>query len=228
MGSHGEAASAIEGLDSKYVWQGMGSPMVVKWMDAELQRKRREEHLAAMRQVGGAGAGRGRAGPGRPAPKAAAQPASCACTRLGGGASLRAQRRLLGVPLSALGGQPEPRLRQPVPTLSPPPSLPLLHPPQGLVPSMGMGPEVWLPAGKGLAYAPLQLLPMQLKGKLPPEGHECPPPGCAPDAIKLFVSAGAATPPRQRASMLLLGPALRLACSGRRLFEQPRGRGQLV
>jgi hypothetical protein len=51
MGSHIEAAAAIEGLDSRHVWEGMGSPMVVKWMDAELQRRRREEHLAAMRQV---------------------------------------------------------------------------------------------------------------------------------------------------------------------------------
>jgi hypothetical protein len=52
MGSHDEAAAAIDGLDSKFVWEGMGGPMVVKWMDAELQRRRREEHLAAMRQVG--------------------------------------------------------------------------------------------------------------------------------------------------------------------------------
>lgn len=50
MGSHEEAAAAIEALDNKHVWPGMDSPMVVKWMDAQLQKRRREEHLAAMRQ----------------------------------------------------------------------------------------------------------------------------------------------------------------------------------
>lgn len=50
MGSNDEAAAAIEALDSKYTWDGMDSPMVVKWMDAALQKRRREEHLAAMRQ----------------------------------------------------------------------------------------------------------------------------------------------------------------------------------
>jgi hypothetical protein len=50
MGTHEDAAQAIDHLDSKFVWEGMGSPMVVKWMDAALQRRRREQHLAAMRQ----------------------------------------------------------------------------------------------------------------------------------------------------------------------------------
>lgn len=50
MGSNDEAAAAIEALDNKHVWQGMEAPMVVKWMDAALQKRRREEHLAAMRQ----------------------------------------------------------------------------------------------------------------------------------------------------------------------------------
>jgi CUG-BP- and ETR3-like factor len=50
MGSHEEASNAIEALDNKHVWPGMDSPMVVKWMDAQLQKRRREEHLAAMRQ----------------------------------------------------------------------------------------------------------------------------------------------------------------------------------
>jgi len=50
MGSHEEAVNAIDHLDSKFVWEGMESPMVVKWMDAALQRRRREQHLAAMRQ----------------------------------------------------------------------------------------------------------------------------------------------------------------------------------
>lgn len=50
MGSNDEAAAAIEALDNRHVWDGMEAPMVVKWMDAALQKRRREEHLAAMRQ----------------------------------------------------------------------------------------------------------------------------------------------------------------------------------
>jgi hypothetical protein len=42
--------AAIDALDSKFTWEGMDVPMVVKWMDAALQRRRREQHLAAMRQ----------------------------------------------------------------------------------------------------------------------------------------------------------------------------------
>ncbi|EFJ44830.1 hypothetical protein VOLCADRAFT_118581 [Volvox carteri f. nagariensis] len=60
MGSHDEAVSAIAALDSQYVWEGMETPMVVKWMDTALQRRRREQHLANMRQAmapGGAGLG---------------------------------------------------------------------------------------------------------------------------------------------------------------------------
>ena len=48
MGTHAEAQSAIEALDRQCVWEGMESPMVVKWMDAALQRRRREQHLAVM------------------------------------------------------------------------------------------------------------------------------------------------------------------------------------
>lgn len=50
MGSNDEAAAAIEALDNRHVWDGMEAPMVVKWMDAALQKRRRDEHLAAMRQ----------------------------------------------------------------------------------------------------------------------------------------------------------------------------------
>lgn len=50
MGSHEEAVAAIQGLDSKYTWEGMDSTMVVKWMDVAMQRRRREQHLAAVRQ----------------------------------------------------------------------------------------------------------------------------------------------------------------------------------
>lgn len=50
MGSHEEAVAAIQGLDNKYTWEGMDSTMVVKWMDVAMQRRRREQHLAAVRQ----------------------------------------------------------------------------------------------------------------------------------------------------------------------------------
>jgi CUG-BP- and ETR3-like factor len=50
MGTNEEAVAAIETLDQQYVWEGMDAPMVVKWMDGALQKRRREEHLAAMRE----------------------------------------------------------------------------------------------------------------------------------------------------------------------------------
>jgi hypothetical protein len=50
MGSHQEAAAALDALNSKYTWGGMQSPMIVKWMDAALQKRRREHHMAATRQ----------------------------------------------------------------------------------------------------------------------------------------------------------------------------------
>ena len=67
MGSHKDASTAIEALDNFFVWEGMESPMVVKWMDTALQRRRREQHLASIRQgnlasglsTGGAGGRRG-------------------------------------------------------------------------------------------------------------------------------------------------------------------------
>ncbi len=59
MGSHAEAVAAIAALDSKYVWEGMETPMVVKWMDMALQRRRRELHLANLRQSLATGGGMG-------------------------------------------------------------------------------------------------------------------------------------------------------------------------
>ncbi|KAG2455141.1 hypothetical protein HYH02_000960 [Chlamydomonas schloesseri] len=59
MGTHNEAVSAIAALDNQYVWEGMETPMVVKWMDMALQRRRREQHLANMRQAMAGGAGLG-------------------------------------------------------------------------------------------------------------------------------------------------------------------------
>jgi hypothetical protein len=47
MGSHEEAAAALAALDTKYTWEGMASPMIVKWMDAALQKRRRDHHMAA-------------------------------------------------------------------------------------------------------------------------------------------------------------------------------------
>jgi hypothetical protein len=49
MSSSDEAANAIAALDNKYVWPGMDCPMAVKWMDTQLQQRRRDQHLAAMR-----------------------------------------------------------------------------------------------------------------------------------------------------------------------------------
>jgi hypothetical protein len=49
MGSHAEAAAALGGLDSKFIWSGMGLPMSVRWMDAALQKRRRDAHVAAIR-----------------------------------------------------------------------------------------------------------------------------------------------------------------------------------
>ncbi len=82
MGTHEEALAVIEGLDGRYTWEGMDSPMVVKWMDAALQRRRREQHLANMMQGLGPGGGeRGGIGaavaagrPGRPTPEGARTP----------------------------------------------------------------------------------------------------------------------------------------------------------
>ncbi|KAG2499151.1 hypothetical protein HYH03_002733 [Edaphochlamys debaryana] len=59
MGSHNEAVAAIAALDSQFVWEGMETPMVVKWMDMALQRRRREQHLANMRNAMAPGAGFG-------------------------------------------------------------------------------------------------------------------------------------------------------------------------
>ena len=50
MHTHKDAEAAIEALDNRHIWEGMSSPMVVKWMDNALQRRRREQHIAAMRQ----------------------------------------------------------------------------------------------------------------------------------------------------------------------------------
>jgi hypothetical protein len=41
MGSQNEASAAIDGLDDQHTWPGMTNPMVVKWMDGDLQRQRR-------------------------------------------------------------------------------------------------------------------------------------------------------------------------------------------
>jgi RNA recognition motif-containing protein len=49
MGSNEAAVAAIQALDGRYTWGGMDAPMVVKWMDVALQKRRREEHLLALR-----------------------------------------------------------------------------------------------------------------------------------------------------------------------------------
>ncbi|KAG1657781.1 hypothetical protein FOA52_012859 [Chlamydomonas sp. UWO 241] len=50
MGTHDEAAAAIDALNGTHTWAGMDSPMVVKWMDTALQQRRRETHLSAVRR----------------------------------------------------------------------------------------------------------------------------------------------------------------------------------
>lgn len=42
MGSRESAKAALEALDGQYAWEGMPDAMVVKWMDAELQKKRKD------------------------------------------------------------------------------------------------------------------------------------------------------------------------------------------
>jgi hypothetical protein len=46
MSSQEEATAAIDSLDDRYTWPGMTAPMVVKWMDSDLQRQRRWAGLA--------------------------------------------------------------------------------------------------------------------------------------------------------------------------------------
>jgi hypothetical protein len=48
--THAAAAAALDALNTKYTWPGMQSPMVVKWMDATLQSRRREHHIMAAAQ----------------------------------------------------------------------------------------------------------------------------------------------------------------------------------
>lgn len=42
MGTHAEASAALAALDNRHRWVGMDSPMVVKWVDRELQKRRKE------------------------------------------------------------------------------------------------------------------------------------------------------------------------------------------
>lgn len=46
MGSHSAAAAAIQSLNRQYTWENMDCPMVVEWMDASMQRRRKGQHLA--------------------------------------------------------------------------------------------------------------------------------------------------------------------------------------
>jgi len=50
MSTHEEACCAIVALDGRYVWEGMDTAMVVKWMDVQLQKRRKENHQAVKRQ----------------------------------------------------------------------------------------------------------------------------------------------------------------------------------
>ncbi|GBF95952.1 CUG-BP- and ETR-3-like factor [Raphidocelis subcapitata] len=126
LGSVEEATSAIAALHETHVWPGMSQPMVVRWMDSALQRRRREEHLigrqAAMLQ---------------PAPATAPWGAAPSSGTSSGGlfaSQLQAQ---------------------------------LAPAPAGLMPAH---------AGQADALLPFTGVPA-----------EVPPPGCAPDAYKLFI-----------------------------------------
>jgi hypothetical protein len=46
MGTCDAAFAAIHALDNKFTWEGMDAPIVVKWMDGAMQRRRREQHMA--------------------------------------------------------------------------------------------------------------------------------------------------------------------------------------
>ena len=48
MTTHDEAEAARAALDNKHRWQGMESPMVVRWVDRELQKRRRETRHGAL------------------------------------------------------------------------------------------------------------------------------------------------------------------------------------
>lgn len=51
MSSPAEARIALESLQGRYTWPGVDTPMVVTWMDVELQKRRREQHMASMRHI---------------------------------------------------------------------------------------------------------------------------------------------------------------------------------
>jgi hypothetical protein len=44
MASHDEANHAMEELSLKYQWQGMDGPMLLRWVDPELVKRRKDEH----------------------------------------------------------------------------------------------------------------------------------------------------------------------------------------
>jgi len=143
MGTNDEAVAAIEALDQKFTWEGMDAPMVVKWMDAALQKRRREEHLAAMRQG--------------LAPSMAGMDPWCSSSGSSQPSSVAAMSGLGGL---ASGGSAGLR------------ALSGSSSGYGEAPSLSMG-GVTLESGAQL------VLPA-----------EVPPPGCAPDAYKLFIGNG--------------------------------------
>ncbi|KAI8462603.1 MAG: hypothetical protein J3K34DRAFT_475967 [Monoraphidium minutum] len=127
MGSAEEATAAIAGLHEQHTWQGMAQPMVVRWMDSALQRRRREEHISGR----------------QPAPAQA--PASYL-------ASYSAPSNLVGA-RGGLGGAPG-------------------------------GPAA---GGGGLLSGPHVGLSDAASAQFAAVPAEVPPPGCAPDAYKLFI-----------------------------------------
>ncbi|KXZ43600.1 hypothetical protein GPECTOR_86g394 [Gonium pectorale] len=206
-----KAVAAIAALDGKFVWEGMDCPMVVKWMDTALQRRRREQHLASIRapqqlpsaSIGGLLGGGGAAAAGAGG-RGAADPLQQYGERL----------EQYGAPMGGpsvvpLGGSGAATAGMSVPG---PPGLTIVqHPPPGAAGlgggSSGLGGGSGFAMGMGMGapggaagsamYAPaampggggaLSMSGMGLGGLDPlAEPMELPPPGCNPDAIKLFV-----------------------------------------
>ncbi|GFR49895.1 hypothetical protein Agub_g12000 [Astrephomene gubernaculifera] len=182
MSVHSEAVAAINALDGKFTWEGMDCPMVVKWMDTALQRRRREQHLAALRQplpsasIGGILGAQRNAAAEQFTYQAALMPSMPGLMPLG--ASAAAATAAAAAAGLATGGAPSYTVMQP--------SAAGIAPGAGAALGMGMmgAPSAGAAAagggagGAGLTAALNEVLDPPL---------ETPPPGCNPDAIKLFV-----------------------------------------
>ncbi|KIY91316.1 CUG-BP- and ETR-3-like factor 3-B [Monoraphidium neglectum] len=147
MGSVEEATAAIAALHEQHTWQGMAQPMVVRWMDSALQRRRREDHLS-----------------GRQAPAVTVPISGAFLTSFSAPSNLVGARGALpdargpaaGAPVGLLAPHAHAHAHAHAAAPHPHPhALPLPH------------------LSDASLYAPMPT--------------EVPPPGCAPDAYKLFI-----------------------------------------